>query len=285
MMKGTLYIIPTPIGNLGDLTLRVIKCLEQVDLIAAEDTRRTLQLLNHLKIKKPLMSYHDHNRRDSGMVIIEKVLSGLNVGVVSDAGMPGISDPGADLVKAAIENDIEIEVLPGPTAFVNALVLSGLDTKEFHFVGFLDRQKKYRRKKLETIKSLRCTLIFYESPHRLRQCLRDIFEVLGEREVSIARELTKKFEEVTRGTLSEVMEEFSSREIRGEFVIVISGNDIEELIVEERDPSEMLQERFNDGMKTKAAVKEVSEALERPKNEIYQLALELIAKNQKDLND
>ncbi len=190
-MSGKLYICPTPIGNLEDITYRTLRVLNEVDLIAAEDTRHSIKLLNHFEISKPLTSYHEHNKDSKGGYLINKLLEGENVAVISDAGMPGISDPGEDIIREAIENNIEVEVLPGATAFVTALVGSGLDTRKFAFEGFLDRDKKTRREQLEDVKEESRTMIFYESPHRLKDTLKDMSKVLGNRKISINRELTK----------------------------------------------------------------------------------------------
>ena len=195
-MSGKLYICPTPIGNLEDITYRTLRVLNEVDLIAAEDTRHSIKLLNHFEISKPLTSYHEHNKDSKGGYLINKLLEGENVAVISDAGMPGISDPGEDIIREAIENNIEVEVLPGATAFVTALVGSGLDTRKFAFEGFLDRDKKTRREQLEDVKEESRTMIFYESPHRLKDTLKDMSKVLGNRKISINRELTKKYQEM-----------------------------------------------------------------------------------------
>ncbi len=274
-MKGKLVIVPTPIGNLGDVSKRVIETLSSVDLIAAEDTRRTIQLLNYFEIKKPMTSYHEHNKVTSGIKLIEKILDGKSIALVSDAGMPGISDPGADLVQEAIKNQIEIDVLPGPTAFVNALVLSGLDTREFHFAGFLERNKKKRQDQLQKLESLDCTLIFYEAPHRIKPMLKDLYKVLGNRQVAVARELTKKFEEVLRGSLEEIVQLFEEKEIRGEFVVVVSGNDQEIIEDDGLTAEEWLIQKTQEGMSKKEAIKWVADKKKIPKKEVYSLAIKL----------
>jgi len=184
-MSGKLYICPTPIGNLEDITYRTLRVLNEVDLIAAEDTRHSIKLLNHFDISKPLTSYHEHNESSKGEHLISKLQSGENIAVISDAGMPGISDPGEGIIKMAIANNIEVEVLPGATAFVTALVGSGMDTGKFVFEGFLDRDKKIRRKRLEEIKEEDRTIILYESPHRLKETLKDILRILGNRKVCV----------------------------------------------------------------------------------------------------
>ena len=278
-MAGKLIVIPTPIGNLKDITERSLEALRNVDFIAAEDTRHTLKLLNYFGIKNRLFSYHEHNKRGAGEKLINELLNGNTIGLVTDAGMPGISDPGADLIKDAIENNIDIEVLPGPSAFVNGLILSGFDTREFYFLGFLDRNKKIRKKKLNELKKLRVTLIFYEAPHRIVSVLKDISEVLGNRNISVARELTKKFEEVLRGTVDEIIEILQNRSIKGEFVIVIEGNTDEEIKEEFKlTIKEDLLKRISDGISKKDAIKEI--AIERgiPKKEVYQEAIDIEVK-------
>ena len=214
MEKGKLYICPTPIGNLEDITLRTLRILKEVDLIGAEDTRHTIKLLNHFEIKTPLTSYHEHNERDKAKELIDKLLEGKNIGLVSDAGMPGISDPGHEVIKMAIEKSIEIFVLPGATASITALVASGLDTRRFVFEGFLSSKKKERREELENLKSEARTIIIYESPHRLLDSLKDILEILGNRKLSIAREITKLHEEIYHGNVEDGLGKFSQETIR-----------------------------------------------------------------------
>ena len=277
-LNGKLYIIPTPIGNLKDISFRIIEILNDVDAIAAEDTRHSLRLLNHYEIKKPLISYHEHNKAKAGEKLIGELLSGKNIALVSDAGMPGISDPGADIVKLAIDNNIDIEVLPGPTAFVNALVLSGLDTREFHFVGFLDRNKNKRKEKLIQLKEMTSTLIFYESPHRIKAMLKDMEAVLGNRKIAVAREITKKFEEVLRGEISLIHSILSDREIKGEFVVVVSGNNDEAdepSSVEDLPIEEMIRNKMMEGMSKKEAIKDVSRENNLPKREVYKIAMDI----------
>ncbi len=275
-MAGKLIIIPTPIGNLKDITERSLEALRSVDLIAAEDTRHTIKLLNYFEIKNKLFSYHEHNKRVAGEKLIGELLSGKIIGLVTDAGMPGISDPGSDLIKDAIENNIDIEVLPGPSAFVNGLILSGLDTREFYFIGFLDRNKKIRKKKLNELKNLRVTLIFYEAPHRIVSILKDMSEVLGNRKISVARELTKKFEEVLRGSIDEIIEILQNRTIKGEFVIVIEGNNEEEVKKEFKlSIKEDLLKRISDGISKKDAIKEIAIERDIPKKEVYKEAIDI----------
>ncbi|NLY86766.1 MAG: 16S rRNA (cytidine(1402)-2'-O)-methyltransferase [Tissierellia bacterium] len=273
MKKGTLYICPTPIGNLEDITLRTLNVLKEVDLIAAEDTRHTIKLLNHYNIKKPLTSYHEHNIKEKGIELIDKLNQGKNIALVSDAGMPGISDPGEDLIKKAIEADIEVVPLPGPTASITALIVSGLSTDKFIFYGFLAPKKKDRIKELEEIKEYRMTTIVYEAPHRLLSLLEDMVEVLGERKISVSRELTKKYEETFRGTPKEALEKFRSSGIKGEFVIVIEGN--KNVETPDIDVEKALREYLSQGYSKKEAVKKVSQKYNLPKNEVYKASLEV----------
>ena len=220
--KGKLYLVATPIGNLDDITYRAVKVLESVDIIAAEDTRHSLKLLNHLKISKPLISYHRHNEDNRTDLLINKILKGENIAIITDAGTPAISDPGEELVKNAILNDIEIIPIPGACALINALICSGMNTKEFSFYGFLPLNKKLRKNKFEEIKKDKKTIIIYEAPHKINQLLKDILEELGDVNIVIARELTKIHEEFIRGKVSEIYEKYV--ELKGEIIIIIEGN-------------------------------------------------------------
>jgi 16S rRNA (cytidine1402-2'-O)-methyltransferase len=220
--RGALYVVPTPIGNLEDITLRALNVLKHVDVIAAEDTRTTKFLLDHFGIEKPLLSFFSHNEQIRVPQIISRLKNGDAVAVVSDAGTPGISDPAFSIITAAIENNIKIIPLPGPTAFVPVLVASGLPTHEFVFEGFLPH-KKGRKTKLERLKNEERTIVLYESPHRILKTLQELLEYCGERKVVVGREMTKVFEEIIRGKLSDVVADFSSRTIKGEFVIVLEG--------------------------------------------------------------
>jgi 16S rRNA (cytidine1402-2'-O)-methyltransferase len=222
IVRGTLYVVPTPIGNLEDITLRALNVLKGVDVIAAEDTRTTKFLLDHYGIQKPLLSFYSHNEQVRVPQIIQKLKSGDSVALVSDAGTPGISDPAHSIIAASIENNINIIPLPGATAFVPALVISGFSTHEFVFEGFLPH-KKGRRTKLERLKDEERTIILYESVHRIQKTLQEVLEYFGDRNVVVVRELTKKFEEITRGKVSAVLQEFASRIMKGEFVLVIEG--------------------------------------------------------------
>ncbi len=289
-MSGKLYICPTPIGNLEDITYRTLRVLNEVDLIAAEDTRHSVKLLNHFEISKPLTSYFEHNKDSKGIYLINKLLEGENVALISDllegenialisdAGMPGISDPGEDLIKLAIEHNIEIDVLPGATAFVVALVGSGMNTHKFAFEGFLDRDKKLRRSRLEEVKEEERTMIFYESPHRLKDTLKDMLKVFGNREISVNRELTKKYQEVIRQDIETVINLFNEKDVKGEFVLIVDGfkgektlaNDYSDL--NEREYVEALLE---DGMSKKDAIKVVCKERKLKKDVVYKQVLDL----------
>lgn len=268
MEKGKLYICPTPIGNLEDITLRTLRILKEVDLIAAEDTRHSIKLLNHFQIKKPLTSYHEHNEKEKGQELIEKLLSGVNIGLVSDAGMPGISDPGEEIIKMAIKEGIQVVVLPGPTASITALVSSGLETGKFVFEGFLPSKKRDRAEGLENLKAEKRTLILYESPHRLVDTLKDMIEILGNRNIALAREISKVHEEIYRGTIQEALEKFSSSTVKGEFVLVVEGNKDKEEAVN-IDIKKELEKYIEEGYSKKASIKIVAEKHNLPKNQVY----------------
>lgn len=277
-MSGKLYICPTPIGNLEDMTYRTIRILNEVDLIAAEDTRHSIKLLNHFEISKPLTSYHEHNKDSKGGYLINKLLEGENIALISDAGMPGISDPGEDIIKQAIENNIEIEVLPGATASITALVGSGLETAKFAFEGFLDRDKKVRRNQLEELKEESRTIIFYESPHRLKDTLKDMLKVLGNRRIAINREITKKYQEIIREDIETVINIFNEREVKGEFVLIVEGFKGEKTVqnsyddLNEREYVLALMER---GMDKKDAIKTVCKDRKLKKDVVYKQVLDL----------
>lgn len=276
-MAGSLYLCPTPIGNLKDITERVLEVLKEVDFIAAEDTRRTKQLLNYFEIENRLFSYHEHNKDKAGLKVLQLLEEGHSVAIVTDAGMPGISDPGEDIVKACIEANIDIICLPGPSAFVNALVLSGFSTITFSFEGFVDRNKKKRRAHFESVQHLPKTLIFYEAPHRLREFLSDLHLIFGDRRVSISRELTKKYEETFRGTTSEALQYFTDKEPKGEFVIVVEGGSGEIIsnFYDELTILEHLQHHIDGGMSKKEAIKKVSEERKMKKSDVYKESLSL----------
>ena len=277
-MAGKLYICPTPIGNLEDITYRTLRILNEVDLIAAEDTRHSLQLLNHFDISKPLTSYHEHNKDSKGGYLITKLLEGENIALISDAGMPGISDPGQDIIYEAIENNIEIEVLPGATAFVTALVGSGMDTHKFVFEGFLDRDKKLRRKRLEEIKNEKRTIIFYESPHRLKETLKDMLKYLENRKIAVNRELTKKYQEIIREDIETVIEIFNNREVKGEFVLIVEGfsGEVEEIgKYDDLNEREYVIQLMEEGINKKDAIKIVCKDRKLKKDIVYKQVLDL----------
>lgn len=277
-MSGKLYICPTPIGNLEDMTYRTIRILNEVDLIAAEDTRHSIKLLNHFEISKPLTSYHEHNKDSKGGYLINKLLEGENIALISDAGMPGISDPGEDLIKLAIENNIEVDVLPGASAFVIALVGSGLNTHKFAFEGFLDRDKKLRRSRLEEIKEEDRTMIFYESPHRLKDTLKDMLKILGNREISVNRELTKKYQEVIREDIETVINIFNEKEVKGEFVLIVDGFKGEKTLANDHsnlNEREYVEVLLSEGMSKKDAIKVVCKERKLKKDFVYKQVLDL----------
>lgn len=273
---GKLYIVSTPIGNLGDITYRAIETLKNVDLIAAEDTRRTKELLNHFSIDTKLTSYHEHNKYDKAVEIVEKIKSGTDVAVVTDAGTPVISDPGNELIKRAIEEEITITAIPGACAAINALVLSGFDARSFVFVGFLYDDNKKRKEQLDELKSETRTMIFYISVHDILKDLKSFIQVFGEdRCVSVAREMTKVYEEIKRGTLKEIYEYFKNKEAKGEFVLVVSGLDKELKKSIEVDKwlelsiNEHYQKYIDEGLSEKDAMKKVALDRNQDKREIY----------------
>ena len=273
-MSGKLYLCATPIGNLGDVSARCLEVLSSADLIAAEDTRRTLQLLNHFGITKPLTSYHEHNKREKGGYIISLLKDGKNVALVSDAGTPAISDPGEDMVKLCIENGIEVTSVPGPVAAVNALILSGLNASRFAFEGFLSVNKRHRHEHLESIKNDTRTLIFYEAPHKLKNTIADMREAFGgNRRIALARELTKIHEEVRRFTLDEAAAYYEENAPRGEYVIVVEGAAEKENETENEwddvPVKEHVERYIAQGMTVKDAVKAAAADRNAPKREVY----------------
>lgn len=277
--KGMLYLCATPIGNLEDITLRALRVLKEVDLIAAEDTRHTLKLLNHFQINKPLTSYYEHNKAEKGKYIIEQILQGKKVALVSDAGTPGISDPGEDLVRLCIENDIKVSALPGPVAAITGIILSGFPTGRFCFEGFLSVNKRKRREHLEQIKDDPRTFIFYEAPHKLLNTLKDMYIVLGNRKMVLARELTKKFEEVIRCSIEDAIERFEHNTPKGEFVLIVEGADINQLKVQRQQEwiklsiMEHIYLYTSQGMNEKEALKKVAKDRGLSKREVYALRL------------
>lgn len=282
--QGILYLCPTPIGNLEDITLRALRVLKEVDYIAAEDTRVTMKLLNHYGIKTSLVSYREQNREPMGRKIVEDLLEGKKVAVVTDAGTPGISDPGEDLVKKAVEAGIAVVPLPGPSAVICALSASGLSTSKFAFEGFLPQRSSERRRHLESLKTENRTLVIYEAPHRLLKCLSDIRDILGERRIAVAREMTKLHEEFFRGTVSEAIEKFEATPPKGEIVLVIEGAKGEESekrsmgLGEGEEVGRMIlrevEEKIKKGMEKKEAMKAVAREFSIPKREVYRILLE-----------
>lgn len=272
-MNGTLYLCATPIGNLGDVSARCLEVFKSVDMIAAEDTRRTVQLLNHFGISKPLTSYHEHNKREKGEYIAGLIEGGKNVALVSDAGTPAISDPGEDLVRLCAEKGLLVTAIPGPVAGVNALILSGLSTSRFAFEGFLSVNKRHRREHLQSVKDDIHTLIFYEAPHKLIYTLSDMRDVFGgERRIALVRELTKLHEEVVRTTLDGAVKLYEEKSPRGEYVIIVEGAKTPEQKPqwwEEMSVSEHVERYIEEGMPQKEAIKKVAADRNVPKREVY----------------
>lgn len=281
MESGKLYLVPTPIGNLKDITLRALETLREVDVVAAEDTRQTLKLLNHFEIKKSLISYHKFNEKNKSDEIINLLIEGKNVAVVSDAGTPGISDPGSVIVERCIKENIQFEVLPGATAITTALVYSGLDTTKFLFRGFLPRENKERKNIIKDLLQSQETLIFYEAPHRLMDTLTFLLDTFGSRRIAVCRELTKMYEEIYRGTLKEAAEYFTENKPRGEFVLVLEGKKLEEIKEEQRNNwinlsiEEHILKYINQGINKKEAIKLVAKEREVPKSEVYKFSTEI----------
>lgn len=274
MEKGILYLVATPIGNLEDITLRAIRILKEVDIIAAEDTRQTLKLLNHLEISKMLVSYHRHNEDVRKDMLIEKLLEGKNIAIVTDAGTPAISDPGEEIVKEAIKHDIKIVPIPGACALINALIASGLNTKEFSFYAFLPLNKKLRKNKLEEIKNANKTVILYEAPHKLLHTLEDLKEIINDRKIVLARELTKIHEEFIRGDINLLLDK--AEEIKGEIVLIIEANKNEK----ENDFAKLsIEEQYNlykeQGLDKKDIIKKIAKNKNVNKNEIYQKFIDI----------
>jgi len=274
-MSGTLYLVGTPIGNLGDISPRAIQTLGAVDFIAAEDTRVTIKLLNHFGIRKPLISYYAHNQRERGEEIVSRILAGESCALASDAGMPAISDPGEELVSLCAERGIEVVCIPGPSAFVTALALSGLPTDRFTFEGFLSTANKTRREHLKSLLHEKRTMVFYEAPHKLPKTLADMLEAWGDRRIALCRELTKKFEETIRTTLSESVMRYQTDKPRGEFVLVIEGAPEAEPAeaFSLHDALERLRLLMESGTSLKDAARQVSEETGIAKNRLYTEAI------------
>lgn len=271
---GTLYLIPTPIGNLEDITFRAVRMLKEVDLIAAEDTRQTRKLLNHFAIDAKLVSYHEHNKVQSGKKLIEELLAGKSIGLVSDAGMPAISDPGYELVVECLSQRIPVVPLPGANAALTSFIASGLPTNHFCFYGFLPREKKERRAELEELKKNRYPTIFYESPHRFSETVKAIYDVFGERKMVVCRELTKRYEEFIRGDISEIIEWCDTANIKGEFCLIVEGAN-ESFVDEEGNWWENLSieehvaHYMNEGISSKEAIKKVAKDRQMAKRDVY----------------
>ena len=271
--RGTLYLIPTPIGNLEDMTYRAVRTLQEVDVVAAEDTRHTGVLLQHFNIPKPMISYHEHNKVEKGAELIQRLLDGQSIGLVSDAGMPAISDPGEDLVTEAIEAGIPIVPLPGANAGLTALIASGQNTKEFHFIGFLPKRKQNAKDVLSRIATYEGTLIFYEAPHRIEETIQSLYEGLGNRPITVGRELTKKFETFTRTTLLELRNDFNQIVEKGEFVLLVGGSETitDETVVEEvvLSPLEAALALIEEGMPKKEAARQIAKERGLSRRDVY----------------
>lgn len=280
MGQGKLFLCATPIGNLEDITMRVLRTLKEVDLIAAEDTRNSLHLLNHFDIHTPMTSYHEYNKIEKAYTLIDKMREGKNIALITDAGTPGISDPGEDLVRLCHEAGIEVTSLPGACACVTALTVSGLPTRRFCFEAFLPQDKKEKQQILEELKTETRTTILYEAPHRLLRTLNELLEALGDRRATICRELTKRYETVFLTTLSEAIAFYEANEPKGECVIVLEGRSVSELAQEERnrwqemDISDHVQLYENQGMNRKDAMKQAAKDRGIPKREVYAMLLE-----------
>ncbi len=279
MEKGTLYIVATPIGNLEDITFRAVRILKEVDLIAAEDTRHSRKLLTHLGISKPLTSYFDHNKDFKGPYLLDKLQEGLSVALISDAGTPCISDPGYQLVREAVEAGIDVVPIPGPSAFVTALSASGLQTDSFAFEGFLPNRQGKRRAKLESLKEEIRVIIFYESPKRLLASLKDMLDILGDREVVIAREITKVYEEFTRGFLKEIISELGKRSVKGEVLVLVSPAISTHAPGDAHFHDLLRKYLLNDKLSVKDSVKKVSQETGLKRSKLYEEALIIMKKS------
>lgn len=274
-MSGRLYVVGTPIGNLRDLSERVCEILGEVDFIAAEDTRNSKKILNHLNIKKELVSYFEHNKASKGQYLIDRMLAGESCALVTDAGMPAISDPGEDIVRMCHEQGVETVVIPGPCAAICALALSGLPSAKFCFEGFLSSETNLRRNRLSQLRNEERTVIFYEAPHRLRETVGDMLELLGDRRISIIKELTKLHETVWYTTLAQFDSLIKDEDIRGEFVLVLEGATGESDQIDDERILQLLQEKISAGVRKSDAVKQVAVEFDLPKNHVYKLSNEL----------
>lgn len=270
-MPGELYVVGTPIGNLGDFSPRAVDTLRTVDFIAAEDTRVTIKLLNYFDIKNKLIAYHEHNRAEKGPSIVEMILSGKSCALVTDAGMPAISDPGQDLVRLCHESGIKVNTVPGPSAIITALALSGLEVSRFTFEGFLTGNKPKRREHLEEIKTERKTMVFYEAPHKLAATIHDLHMALGDRKIALIKELTKIHENIEFGTLSELDGKYDGMKLKGEYVIIIEAKSQEELNSEKEDadPVELAKGYISEGMSINEAAKKAAKETNTKKSDIY----------------
>lgn len=274
-MSGKLFLCATPIGNLEDITFRVLKTLKEVDLIAAEDTRHSIKLLNHFEIQTPMTSYHEYNKVDKAKYLVNLMQEGKNIAVITDAGTPGISDPGEELVRQCFEAGIEVSSLPGPAACITALTMSGLKTRRFAFEAFLPSDKKERQQVLEELKDETRTMIIYEAPHHLVQTLKELESVLGDRKITQCRELTKKYEEAHQTTISSLISEYESKEPRGEYVLVIEGKTFKEKTEEKQKEweslsiNEHMEYYLNQGIDKKEAMKRVAKDRGVSKRDIY----------------
>lgn len=279
-MSGKLYLCATPIGNLEDITFRVVRILKEADLIAAEDTRNSLRLLNHFEIKTPMTSYHEYNKIEKGHQLVEKMLGGLTVALITDAGTPGISDPGEELVKMCLEAGIPVSSVPGPAACITALTMSGLSTRRFAFEAFLPSDKKEKQAVLEELKTETRTIVLYEAPHRLLRTLQEFYDTLGERRITVCRELTKKHETAFQTTLNGAIDWYSANEPRGECVLVLEGKSRESIEKEKQESwqeisiEEHMESYENQGISRKEAMKLVAADRGTTKREIYQYLLE-----------
>lgn len=273
-MAGTLYLVATPIGNLGDFSPRAVETLQNADFIAAEDTRVSMKLLNHFDVKKPLVSYHEHNRAAAGQAILERILGGETCALVTDAGTPAISDPGEDLVRLCAENGVEVQSIPGCCACITALAVSGLPTRRFTFEGFLSANRSERKEQLQNLCSEERTMVFHEAPHKLRATLSDMLAILGDRSVALCRELTKLHEQTMRMTLSQAVAFYESNEPRGEYVLVVAGCEKRTSpAVTLEDGVAMVLQRKAAGLRMKDAVRQVADDTGLNRNELYNATL------------
>ncbi len=278
-MAGTLYLVATPIGNLEDMTYRAVRILNEVDLIAAEDTRNSIKLLNHFEIKTPMTSYHEFNKYEKADYLVQKLLDGINIAEITDAGTPGISDPGEELVKRALDAGITVTAIPGPVAFIDALIISGQPTRRVVFEAFLPTDKKERQKVLESFQKETRTILMYEAPHRLKKTLVELQQWIGNRNISICKELTKRYENVFRTTIEDAIAYYEENDPKGEFVLVIEGRSQEELVQEEIHQwdtislEEHMDIYLNKGLSKKDAMKAVASDRGISKRDVYQQLL------------